>query len=106
MAREFVRIIYKLTKLFPKDELFALTSQIRRAGISVMLNIAEGTDRGSDIDFARFLRIAYTSLNEVISGCYIALDQGYIDKTMFDNVYHKSHDLGKRINAFIQVLNK
>ena len=104
MARKFVRIIYDVTRTFPKDELFALTSQIRRAAISLMLNIAEGADRGTDADFARFLRIAYTSLNEVIAGCFIALDQGYIDKTSFDDVYDKSHELGKKINAFIHVL--
>lgn len=104
IARTFVQTIYQLTRLFPKDELFALTAQIRRAAISIMLNIAEGTDRGSDIDFARFLRIAYGSLNEVIAGCYIALDQGYIDKMTFDRVYNQSHQLGKKINAFIQIL--
>ena len=87
LARKFVVKIYKITREFPKDELFGLISQLRRAAISIILNITEGTDRGSDIEFKRFLRMALTSLEEVISGLYISLDQNFITKSEFDYLY-------------------
>lgn len=105
MAREFVNLVYTLTKNFPKEELFALTSQIRRAAISIMLNITEGSDRKSDIEFIRFLRIAFTSLEEVVSALYIALDQKYITQKQFDELYPKTNFLSKKINSLINYLN-
>jgi hypothetical protein len=58
LARQLNRSVYSSTKKFPKDELFALTSQVRRASISISSNIAEGSGRNSDADFAHFLEIA------------------------------------------------
>lgn len=106
LARQFAGQIYTITKRFPKEELFSLTSQTRRASLSVLLNIAEGADRGSDPDFARFLTIAYGSLHEVISALYIALDQKYIDKPTFDAVYIQSTTLSKKIYSLIQYLRQ
>lgn len=91
-----MNVIYTITKTFPKDEVFGLISQLRRAALSVLLNITEGSDRKSDVEFIRFLRIAYTSMEEVIAACYIALDQGYISKERFDYVYNSSNILGKK----------
>ena len=104
LARTFVNLIYTITKGFPKDELFSLTNQIRRATLSILLNITEGSDRKSDIEFTRFLRIAYTSLEEVIAASYIALDQNYINKLIFESIYEKSSLLSKKINALINYL--
>lgn len=106
LARSFVKVIYAVTKDFPDNERFDLISQLRRASISTMLNIAEGSDRKSDKEFIRFLRIAYTSMQEVIAGCYVALDQEYMSKQRFDFVYTNSHILGKKLNALIKYLNK
>jgi len=61
---EFVTLVYRLVKLFPPDELYGLTSQLRRATVSVMANIAEGRGKASDKDFLRFLYISNGSLNE------------------------------------------
>ena len=66
-ARKINQVIYRLTRKFPREELFAMTSQIRRASISVSSNIAEGSGRNSDKDFAHFLEQAYGSLMEVAS---------------------------------------
>ena len=104
LARIFVVKIYKITRAFPRDELFGLVSQLRRAAISILLNIAEGSDRQSDIEFIRFLRISLTSLEEVISGLYISLDQGFIDQKEFSELYEESHRLMAKLNALVNSL--
>ena len=106
LAREYVNLIYSITKQFPKEELFSLTNQIRRAGLSVMLNITEGSDRNSDVEYIRFLRIAYTSLEETVAGCYIALDQKYLEQNKFAEIYNRSELLSKKIYSLINYLNK
>ncbi len=104
LSRVFVSDIYKLTKKFPKDELFGLTSQVRRAAISVSLNIAEGSSRHSDLDFKHFLFIARGSLEEVIAALYIALDQKIIDQKGFEDSYNSAQNLEMKMNAFIKTL--
>ena len=71
-AMEFVVEIYKITKLFPKTELYGLTSQIRRCSISIPSNIAEGRYRGTKKDYLNFLRIAYGSGAELETQIEIA----------------------------------
>jgi four helix bundle protein len=66
-AIEFAGRVYDFTRPFPADERFGLTSQMRRAAVSISSNIAEGSSRNSDVDFRRFLEIAYGSLMEVVS---------------------------------------
>ena len=105
-ARTFTNEIYKQTRNFPSEEKFGLTSQIRRASQSIMLNIAEGSERKSDADYIRFLRIASGSLQEVISAWYIALDQEYIDRNAFNMIYIDSHKISKKLNALISYLKK
>ena len=106
LARKFVGIIHTISKDFPKEELFGLTSQMRRAALSIMLNITEGSDRKSDVEFVRFLRISFTSLEEVVACTYIALDQKYVSQKRFDFIYEKSNDLAKKLNALINSLKK
>ncbi len=78
-ARELTRVIYELTQggAFARD--FGLRDQIRRAAVSVMSNIAEGFERGSDTEFGHFLSIAKGSCGEVRCQLYVASDQGYVD---------------------------
>ena len=64
-AMELAEAVYELTKLFPRDELYGLTSQLRRASVSIASNIAEGRGRGTDGDFRHFLNIAQGSTYEV-----------------------------------------
>ncbi|NLD36786.1 MAG: four helix bundle protein [Desulfatiglans sp.] len=75
---EWVDEIYSAAKLFPPDERFGLTSQLKRSSISVASNIAEGSGRSSDKDFARFIEIAYGSLMEAVCQCMIAKRQKFI----------------------------
>ncbi len=104
LSRQFAHEIYAVTKLFPKDELFSLTNQTRRAETSVMLNIAEGCDRGSDLDYARYLKIAHTSLTEVVAALYIALDEHYLALNRFQTLYETSHILDRKLVALIRSL--
>lgn len=106
LSRKFVSDIYTVTKDFPQSELFGLVSQLRRAATSIMLNIAEGSDRKSDIDFRRFLVMSLASLEEVIAALYISLDQNLINKQQFTTLYEDSHKLAMKIKALINFLSK
>src|SRR6266481_668642 len=75
-AIDFADLVYSKTKSFPVDERFGLTNQIRRAAVSISSNIAEGSARISDADFARFVEIATGSLFEVVSEATVAKRQG------------------------------
>jgi len=77
-ARSLNRKVYRLTREFPSEEQFGLTSQIRRASVSVSSNIAEGCGRNSDKDFAHFLEQSYGSLMEVASQFFLAQDEQYV----------------------------
>lgn len=101
LSRAFVARSYQITGAFPESEKFGLVSQIRRAAVSISLNIVEGSDRKSDKEFERFLRIALTSLEETISAFYIALDLHFIEKQDFDDMYKESEKLIAKIQALI-----
>lgn len=103
-ARRFAGQIYKITKNFPKEERFGLIDQLRRAAVSIALNIAEGSDRKSDLEFRRYLRMAITSCEEVVTALYISLDQNYLNKKDFDILYEDANRLVARINALIRSL--
>ena len=77
-AMDLVEVVYELAKRFPQDELYGLTSQVRRAVVSVPSNIAEGEGRNSPNDFARFLSIANGSLREVETQLFIAVRLDYL----------------------------
>ncbi|MFH1386251.1 MAG: four helix bundle protein [bacterium] len=77
---KFVADIYKLTKEYPKEELYGLTSQIRRAAVSVPSNIAEGAARSSDREFVQFLYISLGSLSEVETQMIISIELGYLSE--------------------------
>lgn len=103
-SRELTKSIYKVSSKdrFAKD--WTLRDQIRRAAISVMSNIAEGFDSGFSAEFSRFLNISRRSASEVQSQLYVALDQLYITKEEFDNLYGETEEIRKMITGFVKYL--
>ena len=85
-ARELVKGIYELQNKFPREELFALGSQVRRAAASIIANIAEGCGRNSIKEKSHFIEIAFGSLTESFSELQIAQDLGYITEDEFNNL--------------------
>jgi len=103
-ARKINIKVYSLTKKFPRAELFGLTSQIRRASVSIMSNIAEGFNRRSKKEFISYLIISRGSLFEVQSDLYTALDLNYISKEEFEELYGHSEKIAMSINKLIKYL--
>ena len=103
-ARELTKQIYEVTKegLFAQD--YGLKDQIRRAAGSSMHNIAEGFDGGSNAEFIRFLGYAQRSCTEVQSELYVALDQKYLTKERFAELYDLSKRTSAKIGGFIKYL--
>ncbi len=87
-AIDLVVTIYKITDSFPKEEIYSLTNQLRRAAVSIPSNIAEGAARGSDKEFIHFLYIALGSLSEIETQIIIAKELGFIkdDKTTLESL--------------------
>ena len=96
-AKQIVRTIYDFTKRFPDDERFALSSQIRRAAVSVPSNIAEGLSRSTIKEQCHFLDIAFGSLMEVDCQLEIACDLHYITEEEYNNTYTEIKILGKML---------
>ncbi len=105
-ARKLVNLLYDYSKLFPKDELFGLTNQMRRAAISIPSNIAEGCGRQTSKETIHFLHISRGSLYELETQFYLALDQKYIDESSFNNVLKQIQTCKKLLNGFINYYKK
>ncbi|MFC2453264.1 MAG: four helix bundle protein, partial [Tannerella forsythia] len=99
VSRTFVKDIYVLLRTFPDFEAYNITSQIRRAAVSVSLNIAEGSTRNSLKEQSRFTEIAYGSLLEVYCSLLLAKDLNYIREDDFRNVSDKIKELSNKLNA-------
>ena len=96
-SRELVKEIYLLTKSFPKEEIYGITSQIKRSSISIASNIAEGTGRNSNKDFIRFLDIANGSAFELETQIILAFDLNFITKSKMEVVLNKIKEIQKMI---------
>ncbi len=91
-------------KNFPKEEMFGLTSQTCRALDSIVLNIAEGSERNTDKDFALFLTRSLASLNEVVACLDVAFDNKYISETELENKVRLLEGLANQLSAFRKTL--
>lgn len=103
-ARELSKAVYTVTGdgAFARD--FGLRDQIRRAAVSVMSNIAEGFDRGSNRELIQFLYIAKGSAAEVQAQLYVALDAGYLKQDQFQQLYHLTGNTSRLLGGFIRYL--
>lgn len=95
----FADSIYSETRNFPAEERFGLTNQMRRAGVSISSNIAEGSSRMSQADFARFLEIGAGSLFEVVSQSHIAKRQGFLSQESFSSIYENAEELSRMLSG-------
>ncbi len=98
-ARKFVSDIYLVSKQFPNEEKYGLTSQIRRAAVSVVSNIAEGVCRKTTKEKIRFIEVAYGSLMEVYCQLSIAVDLNYIEQIFFDKQKTTITMISNKLNA-------
>lgn len=104
-GHQLVLIIYKITKDFPKEEIFGLSSQLRRAVISFTSNVAEGFSRQFFKEKMQFYHIALGSLTEVQNQLLVARDVGYISGEVFQDLAAQSADLNKMTNGLIKSSN-
>lgn len=104
-SRNLCNIIYTITKAFPKEELFGLTNQIRRAAVSVPSNIAEGFGRKSKPQHNQFLRIALGSMFELETQLIIANDQKFISDESLSDLLKKVDSVKRLINGTIRYNN-
>ena len=101
-GHKIVLEIYKITKQFPKEELFGLTNQIRRAAVSITSNIAEGFSRNSYKEKLQFYSISLGSLTEIQNQLLVAKDIGYITKEEFDVIAGQTVTVNKITNGLIK----
>jgi four helix bundle protein len=101
---EYADCVYKMTKDFPADEGFGLSSQLRRSAVSVSANIAEGSSRSSRADMARFIEIAYGSLLESVTSLEIAKRQQFLSPTRCGEAYRQAETLAKMLSGFRRTL--
>jgi len=102
LAIRLTKVVYRMSDHFPSDERFGLTSQIRRAAVSIASNIAEGWGRGSTSDYARFLRMARGSMYEVETQGLIALELGFVEKDKFEFFEQTIDEAGRVLAGLIR----
>jgi four helix bundle protein len=103
-AHQLTLAVYHATATFPKDELYGLTSQIRRACASIPANIAEGCGRDGDAEFARFLRIARGSASELDYHLLLARDLNFLGEAVYKQLEIGLSEVKRMLNTFIQRL--
>ena len=92
-------LIYAQTRRFPAEERFGLTNQMRRAAVSISSNVAEGSSRMSQADFARFVEIATGSVFEVTSQAFVARKQGFLSEENFRALYEAAEELSRMLSG-------
>ena len=104
-SMDFVESVYRHTASFPDDERFGLSSQLRRAAVSIPSNIAEGQGRGSDKEFLRFLNIARGSRNEAVTQILLANRLNYLDEKQKSELQALADEVGRLINGLAKRLS-
>jgi len=104
-AHQLVLAIYKISAGFPQKEIYTLTSQIRRAAISIASNIAEGCGRSTETEFARFLQIAMGSASEVEYQVLLARDLGFLNSLEFEKLDSNVSEVKRMLTGLIRKLS-
>lgn len=104
-AYELTLAVYQITKKFPKDELYGIVSQMRRASVSTVSNIAEGYSRKGRLEYIQFLSIAYSSLSELETQILLAKDLKYLSEEEFSCLIKLKDETGAMLYKLIQKLN-
>ena len=99
-ANQFVLLVYKITKKFPNEELYGLTSQFRRAAVSIGANIAEGYKKLSKADKLRFLNISEGSLAECENYIILSRELKYIDDDEYNLLYHLAEETSRLLTSY------
>lgn len=97
--------VYKATRTFPREEVYALVSQLRRCAISIPSNIAEGYGRKSTGDYVRFLQIAMGSLFEIQTQLEIARNLEFLSQDHFEKIHESSREIERMLSSLIRKLN-
>lgn len=103
---DMVTTVYALTKQFPREEIYTLTSQIRRSAISIPSNIAEGRGKRSTRDFIRFLNIAYGSASELETQIIISQNLGYVSPEECKPLFEEINRICRMLNGLLAALEK
>lgn len=98
-ARSFVKIIYELTAHFPAEEKYGITSQLRRAALSISTNIAEGMSRATEKDKARFINQSFSSAIEVVSILILANDLNFIENENYNTIRQEIEKITNKLNS-------
>jgi four helix bundle protein len=103
-AHKLTLDVYGATKTFPKDEIYGLTSQIRRSALSIQANIAEGCGRGGDVELVRYLKIAQGSASELDSHLELAHDMTLLAGPTYDCLASDLHEVRRMLTTLVQRL--
>jgi four helix bundle protein len=103
---ELVHSVYRVTRVFPREELFALVSQMRRAAISIPSNIAEGCSRKTTREYIQFVQIAFGSAAELETQIALAKELGYLSDEEFGHLNSKTHEVLKMLNGLLSSLKR
>jgi len=98
--------IFELSKRFPKEEMYGLSSQVRRSSTSIPSNIAEGYGRDSNKDYLKFLNIAISSLFEMQTQIEIAYNLKYINEIQFNKISEESKEIERMLSSFIRKIRE
>ncbi|MEO8602855.1 MAG: four helix bundle protein [bacterium] len=104
-AIQFAEVVYRLSKAFPREEVFGLTANLRRAATSIGLNIAEGSGRGTRKDFAHYIDVAHGSLCETFASFLLAERLGYVSATQVAELREQADHLARRLANFKKSLS-
>jgi four helix bundle protein len=105
-ARVLAKEIYLVTRSFPREEMFVLTQQMRRAAISIVCNIAEGRGRGSGPDYRHFVMIARGSAFELEAQIIIATDVGYLEKATARPLLKATAEIERMLNGLVRYIER